>query len=186
MDAINQFEIGILNFIQDTFSCGFLDFFFKTITKFSDEGIGWIVLAIVLLCFKKTRKTGFCLAAALIIGEILGNQIIKKIFERPRPYTVNPDFTPIIPKLKSFSFPSGHTRCAFECALVIFLNNKKWGTAALIFAGLTGISRNYLYMHYPTDVLAGAALGIIDGFIAFFIVKKIYEYVNQKKLNKKA
>ncbi|MDO4607995.1 MAG: phosphatase PAP2 family protein [Clostridia bacterium] len=186
MDAINQFEIGILNFIQEHFSCKFLDYFFMIITKFSDEGLGWIALAIVLLCFKKTRKTGICLGVVLIIGEILGNQIIKKLFERPRPYTVNPDFTPIIPKLKSFSFPSGHTRCAVECAMTIFLNNKKWGIAALVFAALTGLSRNYLYMHYPTDVLAGAVLGIIDALLAVFIVKKIYEYANQKKLNKKA
>ncbi len=186
MNAINEFEIGILNFIQNIFSCKFLDYFFMVITKFSDSGIGWIALAIVLLCFKKTRKTGICLAAVLIIGEILGNQIIKKLFERPRPYTVNPDFTPIVEKLKSFSFPSGHTRCAVECSVAIFLNNKKWGTAAIIFAALTGLSRLYLYMHYPTDVLAGAVLGIIDAFLAVFIVKKIGEYINKKRLSKKA
>lgn len=184
MDAINQFEIGILNFIQEHLSCKFLDYFFMIITKFSDEGLGWIVLAIVLLCFKKTRKVGFCLAAALIIGEVLGNRILKPLFERPRPYTVNPDFTPIIPKLTSFSFPSGHSRCAFECAVAIFLNNKKWGIAAISFAALTAFSRNYLYMHYPTDVLAGALLGVIDGILAVFIVKKIGECINKRKLNK--
>ncbi len=181
---MNEFEIKILNFIQDVFSCDFLDFFFKYITKLADKGIFWIILAVVLLFFKKTRKTGFCLAAALIIGEILGNQILKRIFERPRPYTVNPDFTPIITKLKSFSFPSGHTRCSFECAIAIFLNNKKWGTAALILAGVIGFSRLYLYMHYPTDVLAGAILGIIDGFLAVFIVKKITDAINNRKLKK--
>ncbi len=181
---MNEFEIKILNFINETFSCAFLDGFFKGITKFSDSGMGWIVLAIVLMCFKKTRKTAYCLAAALIIGQVLGNNILKNIFDRPRPYTVNPDVITIVPKLDSFSFPSGHTRCAVECALVIFLNNKKWGTAALIFAALTGLSRIYLYMHYPTDVLGGVALGIIDGFLAFFIVKKIYDYIEKRKFGK--
>ena len=181
MDALNQFEIGILDFIRDTFSCKFLDYFFVGITRLSDKGIFWIILAIVLLCFKKTRKTGICLGAVLLIGEILGNQILKKIFERPRPYTVNPSVELVIEKLSSFSFPSGHSRCAVECAIAIYANNKKWGIAAIVLAVLTCLSRMYLYVHYPTDVLAGAVLGIIDGLIAVFIVKKASEYIAKRK-----
>ncbi|MBQ6717426.1 MAG: phosphatase PAP2 family protein [Clostridia bacterium] len=181
MDALNQFEIGILDFIRDTFSCKFLDYFFVGITRLSDKGIFWIILAIVLLCFKKTRKTGICLGAVLLIGEILGNQILKKIFERPRPYTVNPSVELVIEKLSSFSFPSGHSRCAVECAIAIYANNKKWGIAAIVLAVLTCLSRMYLYVHYPTDVLAGAALGIIDGLLAIFIIKKVGEYFANRK-----
>ena len=181
MDALNQFEIGILDFIRDTFSCKFLDYFFVGITRLSDKGIFWIILAIVLLCFKKTRKTGICLGAVLLIGEILGNQILKKIFERPRPYTVNPSVELVIEKLSSFSFPSGHSRCAVECAIAIYANNKKWGIAAIVLAVLTCLSRIYLYVHYPTDVLAGAALGIIDGLLAIFIIKKVGEYFAKRK-----
>lgn len=181
MDALNQFEIGILDFIQNTFSCKFLDYFFIAVTSLSNKGIFWIILAVVLLCFKKTRKTGICLGTVLIIGEILGNQILKNLFERPRPYTVNPDANVIIEKLSSFSFPSGHSRCAVECAVVIFANNKKWGIAAIVLAVLTCVSRMYLYMHYPTDVLAGAVLGVIDGLLAIFIVKKVGEYINNKR-----
>lgn len=181
MDALNQFEIGILDFIRETFSCKFLDYFFKFITSLTDSGIFWIILAVVLLCFKKTRKTGISLGAVLIIGEILGNQIIKKLFERPRPYTVNQDITLIVKKLSSYSFPSGHTRCAVECATAIYANNKKWGIAAICLAVLTALSRLYLYMHYPTDVLAGAVLGVTDGLLAIFIVKKVSQYINKRK-----
>lgn len=181
MDALNQFEIGILDFIRENFSCKFLDYFFVSITRLSDKGIFWIILAIVLLCFKKTRKTGICLGAVLLIGEILGNQILKKIFERPRPYTVNPSVELVIEKLSSFSFPSGHSRCAVECAIAIYANNKKWGIAAIVLAVLTCLSRMYLYVHYPTDVLAGAALGIIDGLLAIFIIKKVGEYIAKRK-----
>jgi len=181
MDALNQFEIGILDFIRDTFSCKFLDYFFVGITRLSDKGIFWIILAIVLLCFKKTRKTGICLGAVLLMGEILGNQILKKIFERPRPYTVNPSVELVIEKLSSFSFPSGHSRCAVECAIAIYAKNKKWGIAAIVLAVLTCLSRIYLYVHYPTDVLAGVALGIIDGLLAIFIIKKVGEYIAKRK-----
>lgn len=182
MNALNQFEIGILDFIRNNFSCKFLDYFFVAITSLSNKGIFWIVLAVVLLCFKKTRKTGIYLGAVLLIGEILGNQILKKVFERPRPYTVNPNVTLIVDKLSSFSFPSGHSRCAVECSIAIFANNKKWGIAAIVVAVLTCLSRMYLYVHYPTDVLAGAALGVIDGLLAIFIIKKVSEYISQKKL----
>lgn len=179
---MNEFEIGILNFIQETFSCKFLDYFFIAITSLSNKGILWIVLAVVLLCFKKTRKTGICLGVALILGEIFGNIILKNIFARPRPYTVNAEANVIIEKLSSYSFPSGHTRCAVESAVAIFANNKKWGWAAIAIAALTAFSRLYLYMHYPTDVLGGAILGIIDGLLAVFIVKKIGERIAKRKL----
>ena len=59
MDALNLFEIGILDFIRETFSCKFLDYFFIAITSLSDEGIFWIILAVVLLCFKKTTTFFF-------------------------------------------------------------------------------------------------------------------------------
>lgn len=179
---MNEFEIKILDFIQQTFSCKFLDYFFIAITSLSNSGIFWIILAVVLLCFKKTRKTGICLGVALILGEVFGNLILKNIFARPRPYVVNADAHVIIKKLSSYSFPSGHARCATESAVAIFANNKKWGTVAIVIAVLTAFSRMYLYMHYPTDVLAGAALGVIDGLLAVFIVKKIGEYNAKRKL----
>ena len=173
MDALNQFEIGILDFIRETFSCKFLDYFFVGITSLSDKGIFWIILAVILLCFKKTRKTGICLGVVLLIGEILGNQILKKLFERPRPYTVNPDVELIIEKLSSFSFPSGHSRCAVECAVAIFANNKKWGIVAIVVAALTCLSRMYLYVHYPTDFLGGILVGIFCGYVGKICVERI-------------
>ena len=91
----------------------------------------------------------------------------------------------IIEKLSSFSFPSGHSRCAVECAVAIFANNKKWGIVAIVVAALTCLSRMYLYVHYPTDVLAGGALGVIDGLLAVFIVKKISEYISKRKIGVK-
>lgn len=178
---MNEFEIKILDFIHQTFSCKFLDYFFTAITSLSNSGIFWIILAVALLCFKKTRKTGICLGVALILGEVFGNLILKNIIARPRPYVVNADANVIIKKLSSYSFPSGHTRCAVESATAIFANSKKWGIAAIIIAVLTAFSRLYLYMHYPTDVLGGALLGIIDGLLAVFIVKKLGEYIEKRK-----
>lgn len=177
---MNSFEIGILDFIREHLSCTFLDWFFSVITRFADHGIGWIITAIILLCFKKTRKIGFSMGLALIIGYLVGNMFLKNVIARVRPYDFNGGIELIINKLSDYSFPSGHTLCSFEGAFAVFIRNKKWGIAAIVFALLIALSRLYLYVHYPSDVIAGAILGIAIAYLASYIIDKIY---NKKGLS---
>lgn len=180
---MNEFELKILDFIQEHLRFGFLDDMMVLLTRLADDGICWIVLAVALICFKPSRKMGITLGVALLLGLLVGNLGLKNLFARPRPYTVNPDIVPsmLIDTLKSYSFPSGHTRCCFESGMALFLCDKRWGKAAFVLGGFIGFSRMYLYMHYPTDVLAGALLGLLNGFIAFIIVDKIYKLIENKK-----
>lgn len=178
---MNEFEIGILNKIQDIFGCAFLDTVMPIITKLGDGGIFWIALAITFICFKKTRKIGFCMGLSLIIGYLTGNVFLKNVVARTRPYNVNTEFTILVEKLKSFSFPSGHTLASVESATAIFICNKKIGIPALVLAGLIAFSRLYLYVHYPTDVLGGAVLGILVAILSCFIINKLY-FKYQKKI----
>lgn len=171
---MNSFEIGILDFIREHFTCNFFDWFFPLITRFADHGMGWIITAVILLCFKKTRKMGFSMGLALIIGYLVGNMFLKNVVARVRPYDFAEGIELLIDKLTDFSFPSGHTLCSFEGAFAVFIRNKKRGIAAIVFAVLIAISRLYLYVHYPSDVLAGAILGIFIAYLASFIVDKIY------------
>ena len=181
---MNGFEIKILDFIQDHLRFGFLDDMMVLLTRLADDGIVWIVLAIALICFKQTRKMGITLGLALLLGLIVGNLGLKNLFARPRPYDVNPDIVDhmLIERLfNSYSFPSGHTRCCFESGMAMFLCDKRFGKVAFVLGGFIGFSRIYLYMHYPTDVIAGALLGLLNGFIAFIIVDKIYKAIDNKK-----
>lgn len=177
---ITQIDLQILDFLQ-TIRTGFLDSIFVFITRLGDEGIIWILLTLGLLCFKKTRGYGIAMAIALISGTIIGNICLKNIIARPRPFVINPEMLPnlIINPPSSFSFPSGHTLSSFESAVALFMCNKKAGIPAIILATLIGFSRNYLYVHYPTDVIAGAILGIAIGIGAYFIYKK---YIKGKML----
>lgn len=178
---MNNFELGLLNKIQEIFSCKFLDTVFPFITKLGDGGLLWIALAVFFLLFKKTRKIGISMGISLIIGYLVGNLFLKNVIARTRPYDFNSDFSILISKLSDYSFPSGHTLSSFEGATSIFLRNKKWGTPALIVATLIAFSRLYLYVHYPTDVLAGAVLGIAISCLAKFIVDKAYLKIEFKK-----
>lgn len=179
---MNEFELKMLDFIQEHLRFGFLDDMMVLLTRLADDGIVWIVLAIALICFKPSRKMGITLGVALLLGLLVGNLGLKNLFARPRPYTVNPDIVPsmLIDRLKSYSFPSGHTRCCFESGMAMFLCDKRWGKVAFVLGGFIGFSRMYLYMHYPTDVIVGALLGLLNGFIAFIIVDKIYKLIDNK------
>ena len=124
---------------------------------------------------------------SLLCGMIVGNLCLKNLVMRPRPCWIDASVPLLIPVPHDYSFPSGHTLAAFETAVSIFLVNRKWGTAFLIFAALIGLSRMYLFVHFPTDVLSGAALGI---FIAWFVKKGIEKYrlcdILRVQKNKKA
>ncbi len=152
------------------------------ITLLGDAGIFWIALAIILLIPKKTRTTGFMMGVALVLGLIVCNITIKPLVARPRPYDVAGLTGPYLCKIQhDFSFPSGHTTASFEGATVIFMRHRKWGIAALILAALIAFSRLYLYVHYPTDVLAGFVLGVLFGIAGVYIVKAIEKRLAAKR-----
>ena len=169
---MNLFELSILDFIKETFTCKALDVFMPFITKFGDHGIFWIALSVFFLIFKKTRKMGLTMGIALLLGYLTGNIFLKNVVARIRPYDLNESVTLLVNRLSDFSFPSGHTLASFEAATAMTFYSKRLGIPALVLATLIALSRLYLYVHYPTDVLAGAALGIAIAFFAFFIVKK--------------
>lgn len=143
----------------------------KGITYTGDSGIIMIITCIALICFKKTRKCGIAALISLVFTFIFANLIIKNVVHRPRPWTVA-EFDLLIKKPGEFSFPSGHTVNAFAVAVVIFMYYKKPGIAAIIYSVLLGISRIYLCVHYPTDVLAGVVIGTIDAIIVTTICKR--------------
>ncbi len=166
-------ELRFLDFLQ-TLHTPLLDKILAFITSLGNAGIIWIVLAVVLLILPKTRKTGIIVAAALLMNLILCNLILKNLVARVRPYDVNTAIAILIKKPLDFSFPSGHTAASFAAMTALFLAKmKKAWIAALVLAVLIAFSRLYFYVHYPTDVLGGAVVGILSGIIGYAIVEKI-------------
>ena len=170
---MNSFEIQILRFVQETFSCGFLDSIFKFISYIGNKGAIWIVCALVLCVFKKTRKAGIISAISLIFCLTLGNMTLKPLIARMRPYEFDTTLNVIIPLLKDASFPSGHTMAAFAFCHSTASIYKKYRAPLYALAAFMGLSRIYLCMHFPTDVIFGAFFGMCFAIGA----KKIYELI---------
>ena len=157
-------EIDILNLIQ-TLRNPFLDWLMPVISHMGN-GVLYIVLAVVLLCFKKTRKAGVVLTLALILEYTIVSILIKPAVARPRPYTVNTLIQLLIEEPKDWSFPSGHTSAAFTMIFALYFMKNRWWIPMAIFGVLVAFSRMYLYVHYPTDIFFGACIGILSAYIA--------------------
>lgn len=175
MEAILGFDFAILDFIRENIANPLLDVIMKIVTISGDAGMIWIAAIILCLIFKRTRKAGVCMAIALILVLLICNLTLKPIVARPRPFSLREDIELIIAAPKDFSFPSGHTLSSFAAATGLFIYHKKLGIAALIWAFLIAFSRLYMYVHYPTDVIAGILLGVICAVISALLINRFYQ-----------
>jgi len=143
------------------------------ITRLGDMGFIWIIITVALLLCKKTRYYGIISACSLLLSLFLGQYGLKLIFQRERPFYNLPGMLLLIPPPGDYSFPSGHAASSFAAAAAIFYWNRKAGLAAFVLAFLIAFSRLYLFVHYPSDVLAGALLGLGCTLFVVFVVKKL-------------
>ena len=137
----------------------------------------WIALALVFVCIPRTRKAGICALTALLLGLLCTNVTLKHLVERTRPWLVVEGLIPLIAEGDPNSFPSGHTTAAFAAGVVWWKTLPwTWGrVGALALAVLMGCSRLYVGVHFPSDVLAGAAVGALCALAALALWRGIAE-----------
>ena len=171
---MNQFEIGILLWVQEHRAAA-LDIFNKYVTVLNDAGILSILVVVFLLALRRYRKYGIVCAISLAIEFLLNNMCIKRIVMRTRPYVLEESLTVLTHLPSDWSFPSGHAGAGFAVAWAMFLvMPRKWGVPAVIVAALVALSRVYVGVHYPTDVIAGTVLGMIAAYIAKAAAQKMF------------
>ena len=174
LDALMNLDGGFLLFLQESVRNPVLHKIMIFITSLGDKGMIWILATVLLLIPKKTRKAGMVSAVALLGSLLFNNMLIKNIVQRPRPYVTLEDLRIIIPRPSEYSFPSGHSSSSFAAAVSFYrLLPKKLGIPAIVLAGLIAFSRLYVGVHYPTDVLAGALMGIVLSYFAQYLVETI-------------
>ena len=183
-----SFDLPILDWIQTNMRSNFMDFIMPWITMLGDAGIFWMVCAAVLAFTKKYRKVGFGMAIAMALGLLVCNIYLKPTVGRIRPYdfqeTLGVTINLLIDKQHDFSFPSGHTIASFEACTVMMLGSRKLGIPATLLAILIAFSRLYLYVHYPTDVIASVILGTLFGVIGYLVANNVKFSLKGKFLNK--
>ena len=172
------FEFEFLDFLQ-TMHTPLITKIMKAASKLGDAGFIWILLAAVLLMIPKTRKVGILVSVALLLDVLTCNVILKPLIARTRPYDVNKAVELLIRAPRDYSFPSGHTAASFTAAAALwFSDKKKLAIPALVLAVLIAFSRMYFYVHYPTDVLGGAILGMVCGWLSYKLLSQKMEENN--------
>ena len=118
-----------------------LDSFFLGLTKIAGSyGQLWVIVAALLLIFKKTRKAGVSVLIAYLAVFLIGQLALKNLFSRPRPCQIDEAFALLVARPSSSSFPSTHSAWAFGAATAIFMQHRKMGVAAYVVAALIGFT----------------------------------------------
>lgn len=157
--------------LADSLEHPFLDAVMPFITRLGDKGVIWIIIAMLLIYFPAYRRYGIAMIIALFVTLIAGEGIIKPIVARTRPY-MQLDFDILIKDPITYSFPSGHTSSSFAAFGIFLLGMKKFIIPSGILAFLISFSRIYLGVHYFTDVLAGAVLGLLISYLTLKLYLK--------------
>lgn len=185
-------ELGFLQWINSTLhGSQFINYFFKFITYLCEAGWVCILLGVILLFFKKTRRSGVLVLISLAIGIIVTNLILKPVVARPRPFTLDSSIIDFLQRINyklpgEYSFPSGHAQVAFNTATVLAIVFKRKGAWAFLPASLIAISRIFLCVHYPTDILGGMVIGAVSALITCSLINKLIDKIVEKFKNRKS
>lgn len=139
-------------------------------------GAVWAVLGIAIGLWRGlgvVRAVGLgALAALVTFAADAASFAVKEHVDRPRPFEAHPRIDPLY-VVHSSSFPAGHAATSFAGATVLTYFAPRAGPALFGLAAAIGISRVYVGVHYPGDVLAGAVLGVAVGLVAVACVRLV-------------
>lgn len=173
MQTMTFLDAQLLLWIQQNLRSDAATVFWEFMTDLGNMGFLWILITVGLLIRSKTRSIGLTAALAIVLNTVISNGILKLWVARPWPFSTFTEIIPLITPPVDFSFPSGHTSSSFAVAFVLFaLLPRRWGVGALVTAALISLSRLYLGVHYPTDVLTGVLIGYGVAKMAVWAVKK--------------
>jgi undecaprenyl-diphosphatase len=175
MDFLYSIDIAIFYLFNHTFSTGFLDKFFSLITDVGNWYIAYLILAGIAF-FKGGAKGKIAVIGLILLitfTDQTNHKILKEIFERLRPCNAFANVLTPVGCRGSFSFPSNHAVNNFAAAAFLTPLFPKFKWIFIVTASLLAISRVYLGLHYPSDILGGAIIGSFIGYLFSVAALKI-------------
>lgn len=183
-----QLDGNFLIGIQHSLNADWFTAIMRAVSFLSEYGWLWIGLCLTLMAIKKTRRVGIICSASLLFAFIMCNGAVKLSVDRARPWEVIDGVMMLLKDPGDSSFPSGHANSAMATSLALWISTRrdsiaaskdvqaklhKWSFVLLALAFLTGLSRVYLGMHFPSDVIAGWLIGGISAVIVYTIFIKL-------------
>ena len=133
--------------------------------------LGYILAGAVILLFYRKWKIILQAIFAAVLARLVIVEVIRWLWERPRPFVEN-NINLLLDHSDSSSFPSGHAAFFFALSFVAYKYNKKAGIVFFFTSFLISISRVFAGVHWPSDILAGALVGIFSGWIVVNLMKR--------------
>ena len=135
-----------------------------------------IIVFLALVFFSQYQRREklqilFVAGASAIIARFGAVELIRLFYQRPRPFSALDNVQQLLIS-NEWSFPSGHSAFFFALATAIYLHNKKWGIGFFVATILITVSRVIAGIHYPSDIIGGAAIGIVVAYAVFYLARR--------------
>ena len=176
---LKRFDAKLIKIINYNMKSKFMDRFMLIITNLSSVlFIGVFVSFLIIFGDEKTSPIGIEIASTLAISQTI-TYGLKNLLGRERPYNKLKNLNTFGIILKDYSFPSGHSSASFSIASIIAFNMPPLSILVVALALAVGISRIYLGVHYPTDVLAGIIIGVGAAIVVHgYLIANIYKLIS--------
>ena len=158
--------------------------FLDNLAVFFAKYLGYFLVLILFLFlavnFRKYRLMVVKGLGAAVLARFIIVEIIRYFLPRPRPFVEN-HINLLLDKINQLSFPSGHAAFHFALSAIIYHYNKKAGIGFFIASFLMCLARVFVGVHWPSDILAGAAVGIFSAWLIMFFSRKFFPNTEKQK-----
>lgn len=184
---IYHIDQTIMLWLQEWVRTPILNQMLIPLTMIGYAGTLWIMISAVMLFFPRTRKVGWISLLTMLLCYIGNDLIVKEIVQRPRPFLDLPQLTTLVPQPSSWSFPSGHACSSFAAANIYRRGQEpRWMKGVFwVLAVAMAFSRPYVGVHYPSDVLVGACVGLLGSALLWWLLEPPYDRLAERIAKKK-